>query len=85
MTKTTTVSDLQEFRGRDTIAVCESIIKRVRAGVCSGMVYALREDGKNHLVGATGEYKRNPQEVCIIAGNLTTHYSGEAGFFVKEE
>lgn len=69
------IINLGDFRGRDTIEVCKSIIERVRSGKCTGMIFVLREADDTHIAGATGEYKKNPGEICQVAGDMLSHYS----------
>lgn len=78
MDSESTVVGINSLRGSDTIAVCEEIIDSVKSGRVSGLMFAIRRNG-GHQWGVTGEYRKHPLEVAMVAAAFFNKYSAKSG------
>lgn len=62
-----TVTRITEEGTRETIAALEDLLQRARAGQIYGIAFSIKTGPKQHRIGFTGEYWRDPVQLlgCV--------------------
>lgn len=54
------VVNINDFRNRDVIRLCEQLLQKAISGELTGLIYTARLDDEDHAVAAVGCYARDP-------------------------
>lgn len=64
------VTKIAEFRSKETVAVLEELLADARLGKITGFAFACKYGEKNHGIGLTGDYRKDPIEVLAVHGRI---------------
>lgn len=68
------VLNFEDYKSNDTARVCREILDTTKEGICTGMIYALYENGQSMRAGITGRYREDHTEICRFARALLSRY-----------
>lgn len=64
------MTKISEYQARDTVAALEQLLEEARAGKITGFAWACKLGPKNHGIGLTGDYRKDPLQVLAISARI---------------
>jgi hypothetical protein len=65
------VSQLSDYRNRETLELLESLLKRAKTGELTGLVFSASLPAGRQTMGWSGPFKRSPELALTACANLS--------------
>ena len=65
-----TVTNLREYKNRDTVELLEKLLEQAKRGDIDGMVFCVQRGPRRHSMGVTGSYFSDPVTAIVPCARM---------------